>query len=126
MADLIESLPDPPKGPIETWPLNALLSENARMGLIQNLRIISQPLKLKQSVDDKLDPDELKLQWLVSERGLEADKLLARVQEADLRRKQQDGWPELLERVRRAKQGELGGKVVEGSVVPAPGSAGRS
>jgi hypothetical protein len=117
MADLIETLPAPPDGPIETWPLDALLTENARMGLIQNLRVISQPLRLKEKADDVLTADDLKLQRLVSERGLEADKLLARVQEADLRRKQYDiKWPELMARVEAAKRGKL----IEGSAVPVP------
>jgi len=107
MADLIETYPAPPEGPMETWPLDALLTENARMGLIQNLRVISQPLRLKEKADDVLTADDLKLQRLVSERGLEADKLLARVQEADLRRQQYDKWPELMARVEAAKRGEM-------------------
>src|SRR5215831_11165451 len=94
MADLIEKLPAPPKKPIEQWTLPELLTDTARMGLVQLHGIISQPLKLKQAPDDRLDSDELKLQRLVGELGLGADKLLARVQESDLRHQQHEDWLE--------------------------------
>jgi len=94
MADLIEKLPAPPAKPIGEWSLPELLTDTARMGLVQLHAIISQPLKLKQAPDDRLDSDELKLQRLVGELGLGADKLLARVQESDLRKLQHDDWLE--------------------------------
>src|SRR5262249_23596402 len=94
MADLIDNLPAPPAKPIEQWSLPELLNDTARMGLIQLHGIISQPLKLKQSPDERLDPDELKLQRLVGELGLGADKLLARVQDSDLRQQQHEDWLE--------------------------------
>jgi hypothetical protein len=94
MADLIEKLPAPPAKPIAEWSLPELLTDTARMGLIQLHGIISQPLKLKQCSDDQLDPDELKLQRLVGELGLGADKLLARVQDSDLRQQQHEDWLE--------------------------------
>jgi len=96
MADTIDKLPAPPAKPIEQWSLPELLNDTARRGLIQLHGIISQPLKLKQSPDDRLDPDELRLQRLVGELGLGADKLLARVQETDLREQERAGWLELL------------------------------
>ena len=104
MADLIDNLPAPPAKPIEQWSLPELLNDTARMGLVQLHGIISQPLKLKQTPDDRLDPEELKLQRLVGELGLGADKLLARVQETDLREQERAGWLELLkERISEAE-----------------------
>jgi hypothetical protein len=94
MADMIEKLPAPPTKPITEWSLPELLTDTARIGLIQLHGIISQPLKLKQSLEERLDPDELKLQRLVGDLGLGADKLLARVQDSDLRQQQHANWLE--------------------------------
>src|SRR5262245_7213296 len=94
MADLIDKLPAPPKKPIEHWTLPERLTDTARMGLVQLHGIISQPLQLKQAPDDRLDPSELKLQRLVGELALGADRLLARVQDSDLRQQQHDDWLE--------------------------------
>src|SRR5215471_11103280 len=96
MADLIEKLPAPPAKPIGEWSLPELLTDTARMGLVQLHAIISQPLKLKQSPEERLDPEELKLQRLVGELGLGADKLLARVQESELYHEQRQDWLEML------------------------------
>src|SRR5215471_14842465 len=96
MADTIDKLPAPPAKPIEQWSLPELLNDTARRGLIQLHGIISQPLKLKQAPDDRLDPEELKLQRLVGELGLGADKLLARVQESELYHEQRQDWLEML------------------------------
>jgi len=96
MADTIDKLPAPPAKPIEQWSLPELLNDTARRGLIQLHGIISQPLKLKQAPDDRLDPEELKLQRLVGELGLGADKLLARVQESELHHEQRQDWLEML------------------------------
>ena len=96
MADTIDKLPAPPAKPIEQWSLPELLNDTARRGLIQLHGIISQPLKLKLSPDDRLDPEELKLQRLVGELGLGADKLLARVQESELHHEQRQDWLEVL------------------------------
>ena len=107
MSDLIEGLPTGPiEKPIEEWSLPELLTENARMGLLQNLRIISQPLKLKQRVEDTLTAEDLKLQRLVGDMGLGADKLLARVQDAAMRRADSEDWRGLLERLEKVKAAE--------------------
>src|SRR5215831_3207092 len=96
MADLIEKLPTPPTKSIEEWSLPELLNDTARVGLMRLHSIISQPLKLKQSPDDRLDREELKLQRLVGELGLGADKLLARVGEAELHQQERADALELL------------------------------
>jgi hypothetical protein len=65
-----------------------------------------QPLKLKRHVDDALSADDLKLQRLVGEMGLGADRLLARVQEASMRRADSEDWRGLLERLEKVKAAE--------------------
>jgi hypothetical protein len=107
MADLIDKQPAPPAKPIEEWSLPELLSNTARMGLIQLHGIISQPLKLKKSANDRLDPEELKLQRLVGELGLGADKLLARIGEADLRQQERSDWLEILREKMEAAEKRL-------------------
>ena len=103
MADLIEKLPTPPTKSIEEWSLPELLNDTARVGLMRLHSIISQPLKLKQSADDRLDPEELKLQRLIGELGLGSGKLLARVGEAELHQQEREDW---LERLRENIEAE--------------------
>jgi hypothetical protein len=107
MSDLIDGLPAGPiEKPIEQWTLPELLSDTARESLVQLRAIIMQPLKLKRHVDDALSADDLKLQRLVGEMGLGADRLLARVQEASMRRADSEDWRGLLERLEKVKAAE--------------------
>ena len=104
MSDLIEGLPAGPiEKPIEEWTLPELLSDTARQSLMQLRAIIMQPLKLKRHVDDVLTAEDLKLQRVVGDYGLGADRLLARVQEAAMRKADNEDWRGLLKRLEQAK-----------------------
>src|ERR1051326_8270364 len=104
MSDFIGGLPAGPiEKPIEQWTLPELLSDTARQSLMQLRAIIMQPLKLKRHVDDVLTAEDLKLQRVVGDYGLGADRLLARVQEAAMRKADNEDWRGLLKRLEQAK-----------------------
>lgn len=95
MSDVIDTLPTPPDGSAETWPLPTLLDQTARQGLVQLHRIIGQPLKLKERPEDELSAAELKLQRTIGDLSVSAGKLLARVGEDRLRERRNDDMREL-------------------------------
>ena len=101
MTDLIEKLPGPPDKPVEEWTIPELLNENVRRGLMQNLAIISQPLKLKTGPDDVLTDQELKLQRVISAASDAACRLLARIQVATMQQTQDDDnrWDAMLKTI---------------------------
>ena len=96
----------PPNKPVTEWTLPELLTDTARVGLIQLHGIISQPIKLRQSKDDPpLTVEELKLQRLVGDLALGTHKLLARVAENEMRGRQRQDLIEVLkERIVEAQQ----------------------
>jgi len=106
MADLIEKLPVAPPGKPEDWSPPELLINTAREGLLKLHAILTQPIRLKQSADERLDPEDLKLQRLVGDLALGVDKLLARVGEANLRQQNSGKWQELLDNIKKFKAEE--------------------
>jgi hypothetical protein len=118
--DVIESLPAAPTDrPIEQWTHSELLNENVRQGLLQIYRILSQPLKLKQSESDELTAMDIRLQRVVADTAATGAKLLANVQQTALQAASSDrGWDELLARLAQEQKKSRAGDKQESEAAP--------
>lgn len=89
--------------PIEELTAPEALGRASLSGLYQLVRLIEQPLDVRQKRDHQVLPHELKVQRLVGDMALAANKLFARVAEGELRGRQADALGRLLEEIAAAR-----------------------
>lgn len=100
LSEVIDSLPVPSADkPLAQWTHAELLSDTARLGL----------LRVREILLAEIDPySDVKERRLVAEVGMNAAKLLARVQEAAMRQADSEDWRGLLERIEKAGKNSAG------------------